>query len=139
MAGAHAAGHVSSHFQTNYATESMLDFKELAKDGQDFELLIREILFREGFHVAWSGRGADGVRFALGSPAIYYGESGVLHASDVPLSKRAHVQAKNKQSSELGLLLARHCCVNDSVRHAVHSSATSTSSMGRQAPVMNDR
>ncbi|CBJ50893.1 restriction endonuclease [Ralstonia solanacearum] len=40
----------------------MLDFKELATDGQDFELLIREILFREGFHVAWSGRGADGGR-----------------------------------------------------------------------------
>ncbi|CAG9273081.1 restriction endonuclease [Burkholderia cepacia] len=40
----------------------MLDFKELAQDGQDFELLIREILFREGFHVAWSGRGADGGR-----------------------------------------------------------------------------
>jgi HJR/Mrr/RecB family endonuclease len=40
----------------------MLEFKELAKDGQDFELLIREILFKQGFHVAWSGRGADGGR-----------------------------------------------------------------------------
>jgi Restriction endonuclease len=40
----------------------MLDFKELPTDGQDFELLVREILFREGFHVEWSGRGADGGR-----------------------------------------------------------------------------
>lgn len=40
----------------------MLDFKELPKDGQDFELLIRELLFKAGFHVAWSGRGADGGR-----------------------------------------------------------------------------
>lgn len=40
----------------------MLNFKELAQDGQDFELLVREILFRAGFHVVWSGRGADGGR-----------------------------------------------------------------------------
>lgn len=40
----------------------MLDFQELPADGQDFELLVREIMFREGFHVEWSGRGADGGR-----------------------------------------------------------------------------
>lgn len=40
----------------------MLDFQELLADGQDFELLVREIMFREGFHVEWSGRGADGGR-----------------------------------------------------------------------------
>lgn len=40
----------------------MLDFQELPVDGQDFELLLREIMFREGFHVEWSGRGADGGR-----------------------------------------------------------------------------
>lgn len=40
----------------------MLDFKELAQDGQDFELLIRELIFRQGFTVHWSGKGADGGR-----------------------------------------------------------------------------
>jgi hypothetical protein len=40
----------------------MLDFKELSKDGQDLELLVREILFRQGFVVNWSGKGADGGR-----------------------------------------------------------------------------
>jgi hypothetical protein len=40
----------------------MLNFQELPPDGQDFELLVREIMFREGFHVEWSGRGADGGR-----------------------------------------------------------------------------
>ena len=40
----------------------MLNFKELPKDGQDFELLIRELIFRHGFSVHWSGKGADGGR-----------------------------------------------------------------------------
>jgi hypothetical protein len=40
----------------------VLDFTELSKDGQDLELLIREILFRKGFSVYWSGKGADGGR-----------------------------------------------------------------------------
>lgn len=40
----------------------MLDFTELSADGQDLELLVREILFRQGFSVHWSGRGADGGR-----------------------------------------------------------------------------
>lgn len=38
----------------------MLDFTELSIDGQDLELLIREILLRRGFYVYWSGKGADG-------------------------------------------------------------------------------
>ena len=33
----------------------MLDFKELSKDGKEFELLIRELLFSQGFKVYWSG------------------------------------------------------------------------------------
>ncbi|MDO7853189.1 restriction endonuclease [Hymenobacter convexus] len=40
----------------------MLDFKELPKDGDAFELLIRELLLVKGFHVHWSGKGPDGGR-----------------------------------------------------------------------------
>jgi len=40
----------------------LLDFTELSTDGQDLELLVREILFRRGFSVYWSGRGVDGGR-----------------------------------------------------------------------------
>lgn len=40
----------------------LLDFKELSQDGQDFELLIRELIFRQGYSVHWSGKGADGGR-----------------------------------------------------------------------------
>jgi len=43
----------------------MLDFRELPKDGQDFELLIRELLFRIGVRPFWSGRGPDGGRDLL--------------------------------------------------------------------------
>lgn len=43
----------------------MLDFKELPKDGRDFELLIREILFAKGYQVYWSGVGPDGGRDLL--------------------------------------------------------------------------
>lgn len=38
----------------------MLDFKELSADGNDFELLVREILFEKGLKVYWSGKGPDG-------------------------------------------------------------------------------
>ena len=37
----------------------MLDFTELAKDGNDFELLIRELLYNKGLEVYWSGKGPD--------------------------------------------------------------------------------
>jgi hypothetical protein len=40
----------------------MLNFKELPKSGDAFELLIREILLIKGFHVQWSGKGPDGGR-----------------------------------------------------------------------------
>ena len=43
----------------------MLDFKELPKNGDAFELLIREILLIKGFHVRWSGKGPDGGRDLL--------------------------------------------------------------------------
>lgn len=40
----------------------MLDFTELSEDGQDLELLVRELLFSLGYKVYWSGRGPDGGR-----------------------------------------------------------------------------
>lgn len=43
----------------------MLDYKELEKDGKEFELLIRELLFTKGYKVYWSGVGADGGRDLL--------------------------------------------------------------------------
>lgn len=42
--------------------KQMLDFTELSTDGQDLELLVRELLLRQGFAVQWSGKGADGGR-----------------------------------------------------------------------------
>lgn len=38
----------------------MLDFKELSEDGNELELLIREILLVKGYKVQWSGKGPDG-------------------------------------------------------------------------------
>lgn len=38
----------------------MLNFKELSVDGNQLELLIREILLTKGFRVQWSGKGPDG-------------------------------------------------------------------------------
>lgn len=38
----------------------MLDFKELDKDGNLFELFIRELLFSIGMRVYWSDKGIDG-------------------------------------------------------------------------------
>lgn len=38
----------------------MLDFKELSEDGNELELLIREILLVKGYKVNWSGKGPDG-------------------------------------------------------------------------------
>jgi HJR/Mrr/RecB family endonuclease len=38
----------------------MLDFKELSVNGDDFELLIRELLYNKGLEVYWSGKDQDG-------------------------------------------------------------------------------
>lgn len=38
----------------------MLDFKELSEDGNELELLVREILLVKGHRVNWSGKGPDG-------------------------------------------------------------------------------
>jgi hypothetical protein len=43
----------------------MLDFTELTADGNDLELLTREILFARGYEVHWSGRGPDDGRDLL--------------------------------------------------------------------------
>lgn len=37
-----------------------IDFRELPADGNDFELLVRELLYSKGLEVYWSGKGADG-------------------------------------------------------------------------------
>ncbi|WP_346883643.1 restriction endonuclease [uncultured Algibacter sp.] len=38
----------------------MLNFKELSLDGNQLELLVREILLTKGYRVQWSGKGPDG-------------------------------------------------------------------------------
>lgn len=43
----------------------MLDFTEIDKDGNNFELFVRELLFRLGQRPFWSGRGPDGGRDLL--------------------------------------------------------------------------
>lgn len=51
----------------------MLDFKELSADGQDLELLVRELLFISGLRCYWSGKGPDGGRDLLAieeSPSV---------------------------------------------------------------------
>lgn len=40
----------------------MIDYKELPTDGTAFELLIRELLYRRGLEVYWTGKGPDGGR-----------------------------------------------------------------------------
>lgn len=40
----------------------MLDFKELRPDGEDLELLVRELALALGYEARWTGRGADGGR-----------------------------------------------------------------------------
>lgn len=40
----------------------MLDFHELASDGEDLEQLVRELALALGYRARWSGRGADGGR-----------------------------------------------------------------------------
>jgi len=69
----------------------MLDFKELSSDGQDLELLTRELLFRQGLSVHWSGKGADGGRDLI---CIEYRDSFLL-----PDSKRWLVQCKHNAIS----------------------------------------
>lgn len=43
----------------------MLDFAELDVNGDDFELLVRELLYNKGLEVYWSGKGPDGGRDLL--------------------------------------------------------------------------
>lgn len=38
----------------------MINFKELSSSGDEFELLVRELLYNKGLEVYWSGKGPDG-------------------------------------------------------------------------------
>ncbi len=56
----------------------MLDFKELSKDGQDLEQLVRELLFARGLRCYWSGKGPDGGRDLLAiedRPSLIFNDS----------------------------------------------------------------
>lgn len=69
----------------------MLDFKELSEDGNDFELLVREILYNRGLEVYWSGKGADGGKDLL---CIETNNSNFRNTS-----KRWLIQCKHKAHS----------------------------------------
>ncbi|SMF92270.1 Restriction endonuclease [Paenibacillus uliginis N3/975] len=70
----------------------MLDFKELNTDGNEFELLIREILFNMGMRVYWSGKGPDGGKDLL---CVESPKSKIL-----PIEKRWLVQCKHYAHAE---------------------------------------
>jgi hypothetical protein len=70
----------------------MLDFKELPQDGNDFELLIRELLFKMGFRVYWSGKGPDGGRDLLCVEEYY--------SSIMPSERKWLIQCKHTAHSE---------------------------------------
>lgn len=56
----------------------MLDFTELSPDGNELELLIRELLFSRGFNPRWSGKGQDAGRDLLVDevgPALFGSQS----------------------------------------------------------------
>lgn len=70
----------------------MLDFTELSDDGNDLELLIREILAIRGFEVHWSGKGQDG-----GRDLICIERRGSFFRSD---EKRWLIQCKHNAKAE---------------------------------------
>lgn len=69
----------------------MLDFKELALDGLEFEQLIRELLFNKGLRIYWSGKGPDG-----GKDLICVEQSGETFAAT---QKTWLIQCKHKAHS----------------------------------------
>jgi len=69
----------------------MLDFKELPKNGDDFELLIREILYNKGLEVYWSGKGQDGGKDLLCIE--------ILKSNFKPSNKRWLIQCKHNAHS----------------------------------------
>ncbi|EPI0663423.1 restriction endonuclease [Klebsiella quasipneumoniae] len=69
----------------------MLNFKELSIDGQDLELLVREILFGLGHSVYWSGKGPD-----AGKDLIFTEN---FKSDFVPASRKWLVQCKHKAVS----------------------------------------
>ncbi|HIC1936937.1 TPA: restriction endonuclease [Citrobacter freundii] len=69
----------------------MLNFKELSTDGQDLELLMREILFGLGHKVYWSGKGPD-----AGKDLIFVED---FKSDFSPASRKWLVQCKHKAVS----------------------------------------
>lgn len=69
----------------------MINFKELSQDGTDFELLMRDLLQRQGLEVYWSGKGPDG-----GKDLICIEKTTGLFRSAI---KRWVVQCKHKAHS----------------------------------------
>ncbi|WP_207428955.1 restriction endonuclease [Pedobacter sp. SYSU D00535] len=72
----------------------MLDFKELSKDGNDLELLVREILLTKGYRVQWSGKGPDG-----GKDLLCFEDRASEFLSD---SKTWLIQCKHKDKGAVG-------------------------------------
>ena len=52
----------SAKMHAEWKATTMLDFCELSADGQDLELIVREILLKKGLIAHWSGKGPDGGR-----------------------------------------------------------------------------
>jgi len=87
----------------------VLDFTELSADGQDLELLVREILFRHGFSVHWSGKGADG-----GRDLICIERRGSFFQKD---ERKWLIQCKHNANSGKSVGIAELDDISDSCAH----------------------
>ena len=87
----------------------MLDFRELPKDGQDFELLTRELLFLMGLYPFWSGRGPDGGRDLLCDES----QASIF----LPSKKRWLIQCKHNAHSNASVGVSDLDNIVDSCHH----------------------
>ncbi|OFY24553.1 MAG: hypothetical protein A2W98_08935 [Bacteroidetes bacterium GWF2_33_38] len=87
----------------------MLDFKELSEDGNELELLIREILLVKGYKVNWSGKGPDG-----GKDLICYENRKSDFLDDI---KTWLIQCKHKAKSEGAVSISDLDDIVDSCSH----------------------